>query len=330
MELNYSVVIRTLGLAGDKYRRLLNSIDKQTIKPSEILVVLADGYELPPEQLGYERFIFSKKGIVSQRSLGAKEARSEYCLFLDDDLDFESTTVEKLFLPIKQGLADVTFPILTEMLPNSFLGCISSCLTMSAVPMIINKRNQYIRILRTGGWSYNRKINESNINYYYAESAPGACFLVSKKKAVSIRFEEECWLEKTSFSLPDDQIMFYKYYKLGHQIVGVSNIHMIHLDGGNNSPGRDLKASYSLGKHKVIFWHRFIFKNDRFLLSKIFSLFCFLYWIISSVMVGFLTAILKFRFNRYWKHLSGFIDGFKFLNTKEYRDLPIVKKNNYL
>ena len=75
MNLEYSAVIRTLGLAGDKYMRLLKSLDTQTIKPKEILVVLAEGYDLPPERLGYERYIYSKKGIVSQRSLGAIVAR---------------------------------------------------------------------------------------------------------------------------------------------------------------------------------------------------------------------------------------------------------------
>ena len=83
MNLEYSAVIRTLGLAGDKYMRLLKSLDTQTIKPKEILVVLAEGYDLPPERLGYERYIYSKKGIVSQRSLGAIEARSENCIRCD-------------------------------------------------------------------------------------------------------------------------------------------------------------------------------------------------------------------------------------------------------
>ena len=147
MNLEYSAVIRTLGLAGDKYMRLLKSLDSQTIKPKEILVVLAEGYDLPLERLGYERYVYSKKGIVSQRSLGAIEARSEYCLFLDDDLEFESTMVERLFKPIVEKNVDVTFPIIPEMVPRTTLSTFLMCvLTASAIPMIINKKKHYTSI----------------------------------------------------------------------------------------------------------------------------------------------------------------------------------------
>ena len=213
MKCEYSAVIRTLGLAGDKYMRLLKSLDQQTIKPKEILVVLAEGYDLPPERLGYERYVFSKKGIVSQRSFGAIEAKSEYCLFLDDDLEFEPTMVERLFKPIKNGIADVTFPIIPEMVPKTTKTTILSILTTSAVPMLTNKEGQYTHITKGGGWTYNEKIDFSKENLYEAQTAPGACYLVKTEYARKIKFEEEKWLELTSFSLPDDQINFYKYYK---------------------------------------------------------------------------------------------------------------------
>ena len=36
--MEYSVVIRTLGTAGEKYQKLLNSLKNQTVLPKKILV----------------------------------------------------------------------------------------------------------------------------------------------------------------------------------------------------------------------------------------------------------------------------------------------------
>lgn len=49
---DYSVTIRTLGTAEDKYQRTLDSIATQSIQPKEVIIVLANGYECPKEQLG--------------------------------------------------------------------------------------------------------------------------------------------------------------------------------------------------------------------------------------------------------------------------------------
>lgn len=51
---SYSVTIRTLGSAGEKYAATLDSIAKQKIKPEEVVVVIPYGYDLPKERLGYE------------------------------------------------------------------------------------------------------------------------------------------------------------------------------------------------------------------------------------------------------------------------------------
>ncbi len=90
---SYAVVIRTLGLGGEKYQALLNSIKEQTIQPKHLYVVIADGYPLPKEQLGIEEFLYTKKGMWHQRVYGLQYASSvddvEYILALDDDISFD-------------------------------------------------------------------------------------------------------------------------------------------------------------------------------------------------------------------------------------------------
>ena len=60
--MGYSIVIRTLGKAGEKYQTMLQCIDKLNDKPDEVLVVIPQGYDLPNERLGYEKFVRSEKG----------------------------------------------------------------------------------------------------------------------------------------------------------------------------------------------------------------------------------------------------------------------------
>ena len=59
--MNYSAVIRTLGVAGEKYQILLDSLVAQTVKPNQIIVYIAEGYPIPKETVGIERYVYVKK-----------------------------------------------------------------------------------------------------------------------------------------------------------------------------------------------------------------------------------------------------------------------------
>lgn len=111
----YSVAIRTLGTADEKYQKTLDSIAAQTIQPQEIIIVLAHGYEKPKEQLGYERFAFVEKGMVRQRVACFEESHAEYTLSLDDDVAFPPDFVSSLFDTLEQCEADFASPIVKEL-----------------------------------------------------------------------------------------------------------------------------------------------------------------------------------------------------------------------
>ena len=65
--LDYSVIIRTTGKAGEKYARLLKSIENLNPQPKEIIVVLPEGYTPPKESLVKEKIYYCPKGMVNQR-----------------------------------------------------------------------------------------------------------------------------------------------------------------------------------------------------------------------------------------------------------------------
>ena len=89
-EFEYTAVIRTLGTAGAKYQQLLDSLQAQSVAPKAIIVYIAEGYPLPKETIGTERYVYVKKGMVAQRALPYDEVQTEWMLFfrsLDSFLD---------------------------------------------------------------------------------------------------------------------------------------------------------------------------------------------------------------------------------------------------
>ena len=95
MKCDYSIYIRTLGKGGEKYEKLLLSIRNLTIQPQEVVIVLPYGYAEPQERLGYERFAFCEKGMIKQRVFAIDNAKTQYVLLLDDDVEFSPDFVEK-------------------------------------------------------------------------------------------------------------------------------------------------------------------------------------------------------------------------------------------
>ena len=109
----YSVAIRTVGKAGEKYIQELESLHAQTIKPSHIYVHLAHGFERPNVQVGIEEYIDTPKGLVHQRA-AANMVEEEYVLIIDDDVYFPKDAVEKMHRALVEynadGIAPDTFP----------------------------------------------------------------------------------------------------------------------------------------------------------------------------------------------------------------------------
>ena len=142
----YSVAIRTLGTAGEKYEKLLNSIKKQTVQPEKIVVVLPEGYALPPYQLGTEEFVFCKKGMVIQRLEALKYIDSQYTLFCDDDVEFDDAFVEKLVQPMHEGAYSCTAGPLLEFLPPNKAKYLFASFLGSVFVMLRGRKHAGIRI----------------------------------------------------------------------------------------------------------------------------------------------------------------------------------------
>lgn len=313
--MDYTVVIRTLGTAGDYYQQTLNSLILQTIKPSDVIVYIAEGYEIPNQTIGIEKYVYVKKGMVRQRALRYDEVHTKYILFLDDDVYLPSNAVETLYNEMKSNDGQVISPCLFPNHLVSFKSKLRLTLLGREVPRLFNKRWGY-KVLRTGGFSYN---NFPQKAVYKSTTNAGPCFFCKKEDFLKIHYEEELWLDDTPYAFPEDQVMFYKMHLCGLRILTSFDSGIVHLDAGSTIKSSDekiLKVIYSEYRNKTIFWYKYIYKQEHHFLKKIWCVICYSY----VIAIQYLNSCLKkFRGNTAESDAfrCGFKDGWKYI--KKYR-----------
>ena len=322
----YSIAIRTLGEAGEKYQKLLNSIKQSKLQPEKIIVVLPQGYALPEEKLGNEQFVYCEKSMIQQRIEALKYINSEYTLFLDDDIAFDECFVEKLLKPLEERTFDCSTGPLFSFFPASKAGRIVGTLTASVSKSFFH-RDMYVKILRSGGWSYHY-FDTNEEHYYPTESFAWTCFMIRTEVMRELHMEDErAWLEKYGYAYGDDRVMAYKLIKMGHAACIVSNALYEHLDAKTSTGGTEVKSIkpvFGLPYMQVIFWNRFIQEFEKNKLQRLINRVWLLYWQIA--MTGYHTIkLLKPGYLPYWK---AFQDGLKagkaYVASEEYHKLKDV------
>lgn len=315
--MQYTAVIRTLGTAGAKYQKLLDSLVSQTLPPEEILVYIAEGYQIPSETVGIEKYIFVKKGMVAQRALRYDEVRTEYILFLDDDVYLPADSVRLLFDIMNKYSSDVISPDVFHNSERSF----SQRFMMSVSGRMrarYNDKNWGYKVMRTAGYSYN--INPVK-DAYWSQTNAGPCFLCSKKSFRSIRFEEELWLDRQKYAMGDDQVMFYKMYKSNLKQLTAFTTGIVHLDAGTNrKPENEKSLIYADFIYKTIFWHRFIYLPEKSVMMRLVDILSIGYAFGFALVI----SLIKCRFDIFRIKLDAMKEGCKFLKSEEYRKLPLI------
>lgn len=318
--MEYTAVIRTLGTAGEKYQTLLDSLNNQTIQPKKILVYIAEGYSLPKETIGKEEYIYVKKGMVAQRALNYKEVESKYILFLDDDVFLPEESVEMLYKYLSDNNADVISPDVFYNAGRSFWG---KLLMFISGRMKARKDDGLwgYKVMRNSGYSYN---NNPKSGVYLSQTNAGPCFFCKKEVFLSIHFEDELWMDKEKYASGDDQVMFYKMYLLGLKQLTWFKSGIKHLDAGTTMKNeeKELKLISSDFRFKTIFWHRFIYKPDKCIVSVCYSFICIMYSLLFTLLVSALKLeldILKIKF-------YAIKDAINYIYSDEYKKIPVVNK----
>jgi hypothetical protein len=179
------------------------------------------------------------------------------------------------------------------------------------------------KVLRTAGFSYN---NNPTLPVYESQSNAGPCFFCRKDDFLKINYDEELWLDKTYYALPDDQIMFYKMYKKGLKILTSFDSGVVHLDASStiaNPMEKSIKLIFSEYRNKLIFWHRFIYLPDTLFLLRIWDVLSIWY----AYMIQTLKCLLKLVLGKKEEanaFFGGIKDALQFLKSQEYRQLPRI------
>ena len=316
--MDYSAVVRTLGTAGEKYQKLLDSLVAQTIRPKQIIVYIAEGYPIPKETVGFERYVYVKKGMVAQRALPYDEVDTEYMLCLDDDLVMPDSFVEDMFRAMAEAGADVISP---DVFPNhkrSFKQEVMMALSGRMIARRCDDSWGY-KVLRNGGYSYRKHIQKSA---YQSQTNAGACFLCRKTDFQKIHFEDEIWLDAATYPLGEDQVMYFKMHLLGLKVFTFYDSGIIHLDAGDNlNPEKQMGLLYSDLRFKVVFWHRFLWSVDN-AWGKLLDSIAIAYYLLFTICI----SALKLQRDVLSVKYKAIKDSFRFLKSDEYKRIPKVKR----
>ena len=318
--LTYSIAIRTLGTSGEVFREELLSIIAQTIQPEKILVYIAEDYSRPEYTIGREKYIWVKKGMMSQRLRTYDEINSDCILMLDDDVVLQPDSVEKLLKTMEKKDVDCigvdTF--CTHNLP--FSQKVYAAITNLVFPHWNDK--WAFKIHRNGSFSYN---NHPTKSFYWAQSCAGNVMLWKKSTYKRLHFEDELWLDDFSFAYNDDMLESYKVYKNGFKLGIVYNSGITHLD--MKSASKDFRESPDWIRIRTgvnfLIWMRTCCKpGNTTKAEQIFAIFSFSVKAIWLFVV--MTAISVFRLSFIYiiSYLRGLKDGWEYMHLCKYKELP--------
>lgn len=313
--MEYSICIRTLGTTGEKYEKLIKSIKNLNIKPKEVIVVIPNGYKVPNIKADNQRVIYSEKGMLLQRIIGYEEAKTEYVLLLDDDVEFGANLVNELMLPIIEGKCNITFPIYKDLLLQGGIRSFISAATLSSVPDKKSK-NQFVKIILSGGSRYNSNLDDS-AKYLYSESAPGMCVFAKREALIKANLRDELWIDNVGYALRDDTILIYKTFLNNNKIMGIQGIDIIHLDGGSSENNRNLKAAYANTYNQILFWKRFVYSNSKNKVDRFKSSISIRYWAVTTFIYLTIKVILSRDIELYKKSVSGIKNGFRDIRNRQ-------------
>lgn len=313
---SYSIAIRTLGTAGEKYLETLRSCDRQTLQADNILVYIPHDYKLPKETIGKEIYIRCDKGMVAQRSTCSENVKSDYILFLDDDLSFNADFVQLLFDGLLGNSGDCISPDIYSVHNNSILIKIRDFLG-GTWPHF--SKQWSFKIRRCTHYSYNPS---PSCNVLKSQSGAGACALCRKDVYENIHFADERWMDKIRYALGDDQVFFYKMYKYGFNLLTSFNAKLVHLDAGSGHEKSKSQFAFSSAYCRFLIWHRTIYLEKQSLINKLICLLALIFSYLFSLPLRLAVIIKNQDLSIFTSEIKGYYKAVRYVNTKEYKSIP--------
>ncbi len=311
--LSYSVAIRTLGTAGEVFRKELESIAAQTVQPEKIVVYIAEGYPRPDFTVGREEFVWVRKGMVAQRALPYDEISSDCILMLDDDVELAPDSAEKLLKALEDNDADCVGADVFQNHRMPLKTKVYAAVTNLVFPHWSGE--WAFRVHRNGSFSYNNRPLRS---FYWSQSCGGPAQLWRKDAWTQLRMDDERWLDCLGFPYGEDLVETYKLVSNGGRLGVLYDAGITNLDAQSSSGAFRKSAEHIYVRTKASFmiWWRSIYRNgkdtawSRFLAAAAFGFKTI--WLIPAMCVS----------GKIGSYFRGLRDGWKAVHTAEFQALP--------
>lgn len=324
---SYSVAIRTLGLAGEAFRRELVSLYKQTVKPQKVVIYIAEGYECPDWRVGNEEYVYVRKGMVAQRALRYDEIETEYVLLLDDDVELQEDYAERLLRAMAEVDADC---VGGDTYKNQDMP-----LWQKLYAVVVNlvfphwDRKWAFRIHRNGSFSYLNRTD--GVTVLPTQYVAGPCAMWKKKAIERLHWEDEKWMDEQDFSYMDDTLLTYKLHVNGGRLYLLYGDGAEHLNAQTASGHYRSRAVmfYTRTRQSFCVWWRSIYEvslhgNDSRMQTWLIVLAYVLKvcWLaVMNVVAGI--CYLNAKIPCYY--VRGLVDGWKFVHSDKYRKIERYK-----
>lgn len=332
--MNYSIAIRTLGTAGEKFRRELESISKQTIQPDRVVVYVAEtcGVKFVDGSIGREEYRYVKKGMVAQRALPYDELDSPYLLLLDDDVDLAPDSAEKLLKSLQMHEADCVGADVFKNQDMSISMKMFAMLTNWVVPH--HDEKCAYKVTKTGAFNYmssamimkvRGEMTADDLKYGLCVSTQkldGPCVMWKKESLTSLRWEDELWMDKLSeFAYGDDLVETYKLYVNGGKL-------MLNYDAGVTYLNAKTASSVYHHTHKkyyirslmsAMIWFRTQYEAENAGCERNAVVLAFFIKCIWLFIVNIIAGLFLFDLRIPVYYIQGLVDAKNFVRSDEYK-----------
>ena len=186
------------------------------------------------------------------------------------------------------------------------------------------RRNDQVwgyKVMRTGGYSYNKYPKDK---VYQSQTNAGPCFFCRKEDFLKVHFEDELWLDKMTYPIGEDQVLFYKMHCMGMKVLTHYRSGIEHLDAGTSrvSQEKEHKIIYNDFFFKSVFWHRFIYLPEHNFVFILWSVVCILYLLMFTILI----SVVKFNKQVLSLKCKAMRAAWVFIQSDDYRALPRIVK----
>ncbi len=258
--LTYAVAIRTLALAPDTLRRVLEGVYAQSVAPQSVTLYIADGHEPPSWRVAGERYVTVPQGMMRQRLLDYPDLDTDCLLMLDDDLLLAGPdTMRRLLEGMEQGGYDL---LGADMFRSHLLPLrakIRGAVTGLAFPHRHRGRGFVMR--PSGSFSYPAAPEPRILP---SDTCGGPLMLWRLDAYRRLRLRDELWMECEEFVYGDDALITYKATVNGLRTGVDFGAEVTNLDSRTSSDRyrRDPRRHYIRARLMTMAWWRMLYRPD--------------------------------------------------------------------